>query len=139
MASRYPLNLPLDLKRAAEQIARQQGISLNQLILWSVAEKVSELQAGLDDPRHPHVAYRRGAAGIPAPILRGTSVRVQTLVIANERWGESTQTIAKEYSLLEAVVVDALAFYQDHRQEIDLQIRLEENLEQQHAAPQAAS
>jgi predicted HicB family RNase H-like nuclease len=44
--TRYALNLPPALKREAEQIAKQQGISLNQFILWSVAEKVGALSQG---------------------------------------------------------------------------------------------
>lgn len=33
MATRYPLNLPAELKQAAFQLAKQQGISLNQFFL----------------------------------------------------------------------------------------------------------
>ena len=44
MSGRYSLNLPVDLKRDAEQVAEQHGISLNQLILWSLAEKVTTLK-----------------------------------------------------------------------------------------------
>ena len=58
--SRYPLNLPADLHQAAAKIAQQQGISLNQFILWSVAEKVGELRRSLDDPTFPGIAYRVG-------------------------------------------------------------------------------
>ena len=50
MTGRYAVNLPLELKKEAEALAKQQGVSLNQFILWSVAEKVSALKAGLDDP-----------------------------------------------------------------------------------------
>ena len=67
-----PLNLPVQLKTAAEQYATQQGISLNQFILWAVSEKVGELKQQLDDPAFPHVTYRRGASGRPMPALRGS-------------------------------------------------------------------
>jgi hypothetical protein len=36
--SRYALSLPQQLKQKAEELARQQGVSLNQFILWAVAE-----------------------------------------------------------------------------------------------------
>lgn len=39
--TRYALNLPVDLKREAEEMAKKQGVSLNQFIMWSVAEKSS--------------------------------------------------------------------------------------------------
>jgi uncharacterized protein (DUF433 family) len=139
MASRYPLNLPLDLKRKAEQIAKQQGVSLNQFILWSVSEKVAEYKSALDDPRFPYVAYRRGASGIPMPVVRGTGIRVQTIAIAHHKWGESGDIIAKEYGLSQAAVADALAFFDAHRSEIELHIRLEEELEKQHDQTEAAS
>ncbi|MEZ4609917.1 MAG: hypothetical protein R2838_06660 [Caldilineaceae bacterium] len=37
--ARYALNMPVQLKRDAERIAAEQGVSLNQLILWALAEK----------------------------------------------------------------------------------------------------
>jgi predicted HicB family RNase H-like nuclease len=52
--SRYALNLPVQLKQEAEQWAAKQGVSLNQFILWAVAEKVGALKQQLDDvPRTP--------------------------------------------------------------------------------------
>ena len=38
--ARYSLNLPADLKSEAEKWAAEQGVSLNQFILWAVAERV---------------------------------------------------------------------------------------------------
>ena len=63
--ARYPLSLPEQLKDQAEQIAKSQGVSLNQFILWAVAEKVGAFQPGLNDPDFPGIEYRRGAAGAP--------------------------------------------------------------------------
>ena len=77
--ARYPLNLPAQLKKEAEEWAAAQGISLNQFILWAVAEKVGALKQQLDDPAFPRVTYRRGASGQPVPVLRGTGIRVQTV------------------------------------------------------------
>ena len=65
MSSRYPLNLPFDLKQAATQLAKQQGISLNQFFYWSTSEKVSELKTSLDDPLFPLITYRRGGIWHP--------------------------------------------------------------------------
>jgi hypothetical protein len=43
--NRYLLTLPVALKREAEALAKEQKISLNQFILWAVAEKVGALRA----------------------------------------------------------------------------------------------
>jgi len=131
--ARYPLNLPARLKHEAERWASNQGVSLNQFILWAVAEKVGALNQGLDDATFPHVTYRRGAGGQPTPMLRGTGVRVQTVVVATQAWELSPAQIAAEYDLTEAQVQDALAFYEAHRQEIEAGIAAEEALEETRA------
>ena len=126
---RYPLNLPIQLKREAEQWASEQGVSLNQFIMWAVAEKVGALSQGLDDPEFPNITYQRGAAGVPTPILRGTGIRVQTFVIAKTVWEADPAEIAENYGLSESQVQEALAFYQSHQREIDQAIAHEQALE----------
>jgi uncharacterized protein (DUF433 family) len=125
--TRYALNLPNRLKRDAERLAKEQGVSLNQFILWSVAEKVGGLLQGLDDASFPNVTYRRGASGSLSPVLRGTGIRIQTIVIAAEN--RSPQEIAKDYDLTEPQVQEALSFYEVHRAEIDAFIQAEAALE----------
>ena len=71
--ARYPLNLPTMLKEDAELYAAEQGVSLNQFILWAVSEKIGSLRQRLDDPQFPHVTYKRGVYG-PTPVLRGRCV-----------------------------------------------------------------
>jgi uncharacterized protein (DUF433 family) len=126
--ARYPLNLPPDLKRTAESLAEVQGISLNQFILWALAEKVGALAQRLDDPAYPHVTYRRGAAGVPTPVVRGSGVRVQSLAIAARRWGLTPQQLAGEYGLTMAQIDGALAFAAAHEREIELALAAEEAL-----------
>ena len=128
--SRYPLSLPVQLKQEAEMLATQQGVSLNQFILWAVAEKVGALSQKLDDPAFPQITYRRGAAGIPAPVLRGTRIQVSTLAVMNQEWGWSPDRIAAEYGLSEPQVAEGLAFYEVHRAEIDADLAADETLEQ---------
>lgn len=41
--STYPLRLPRSIKAAAENLARAEGISMNQFIATAVAEKLSVL------------------------------------------------------------------------------------------------
>jgi uncharacterized protein (DUF433 family) len=131
--ARYPLNLPVRLKQEAEQWAAEQGISLNQFILWSVAEKIGALKQHLDDPAFPRVTYRRGPAGQPVPSLRGTGIRIQTLVVMAEQWGMSPDEIASEYGLTSAQVQEALTFAEAHRTEIDAALAAERAAEQAHA------
>jgi uncharacterized protein (DUF433 family) len=114
--TRYVLNLPDALKRDAELLAKEQGISLNQFILSSVAEKVGTLlQAEGDDSNFPSVTHRRGAYGVLSPVLRGTGIRVQAIVMASENM--SPAEIAVDYDLTVAQVQKALNFYRAHRAE----------------------
>jgi uncharacterized protein (DUF433 family) len=132
MATRYPLNLPSELKKEAAVLARQQGVSLNQFFLWSISEKVSELKTSLDDPRFPHITYRRGTSGIPTPVIRGTGIRVQTVAISHFQWNETAEALAADYSVPVDMIRNALDFYQAHKEEIDAMIRIEREIEQQH-------
>lgn len=125
--TRYALNLPEKLKRDAERLAKEQGVSLNQFILWSVAEKVGGLLQELDDPNFPNITYRRGASGSLSPILRGTGIRVQTIVLANQN--STPKEIAEDYDLPPMQVQEALGFYEAHRAEIDAHIQAEAALE----------
>lgn len=125
--TRYALNLPNDLKKDAERLAKQQGVSLNQFILWSVAEKVGGLMQGFDDPEFPNITYRRGASGTLSPILRGTGIRVQTIALASR--DNTPAEIAEDYDLPPTQVQEALGFYNAHRVEIDAHIQAETALE----------
>jgi hypothetical protein len=40
----YPLRLPLSIKKAAERLAREDGVSLNQWIASAVAQKVGVVE-----------------------------------------------------------------------------------------------
>ena len=137
--ARYALNLPVQLKRDAERLAAEQGVSLNQFILWAIAEKVGSLAAMLDDNAYPRITYRRGASGVPQATLRESGIRVQTIVIAADSWSMSPQEIAAEYDLPVGQVNEALAFYDAHRPEIDTHIQFEQSLEDAARSPQAAS
>ncbi|HSN74480.1 MAG TPA: DUF433 domain-containing protein [Anaerolineae bacterium] len=127
--ARYPLSLPNQLKQDAETLAASQGISLNQFVLWAVAEKVGDLRSQLSDPTFLRITYRRGASGQPRPVLRGTNLRVQTIAVASTHWGLSSAQIADEYGISRMLVEEALMFYQNHRAEIDAAIAAEEALE----------
>jgi hypothetical protein len=42
--STYPLRLPKSVKAAAEKLAREEGISMNQFVATAVAEKLAVLR-----------------------------------------------------------------------------------------------
>jgi uncharacterized protein (DUF433 family) len=126
--TRYALNLPSKLKQEAEELASRQGVSLNQFIMWSVADKVASLQHGLDDPKFPGITYKRGTSGSITPVLRGSGLRVQTLVVDMQQ-GLSPEQIADEYELEVTRVKEAQAFYDAHRAEINASIQAEQGLE----------
>lgn len=126
--ARYSLNLPQQLKQSAEEWAARQGVSLNQFILWAVSEKVGSLAQKLDDPEFPNITYRRGASGIPTAVLRGTGIRVLTIVVASTAWEMSPEAIAEDYDLTLKQVEEALAFCQSHRAEIEAQMAYEQQL-----------
>jgi len=127
--SRYALSLPIQLKKEAEEAAARQGISLNQFILWSLAEKLGMLRSQVDDPDFTHITYRRGASRRPIPVLSGTGIRVQAIVTAAEQWGLSPAEIAEQYGISETQIREAQAFYAAHRSEIDADIQSESALE----------
>lgn len=60
------------------------------------------------------------------PRLAGHRITVQNIVIWHERMGLSADEIAAEYNLTLSEVYAALAYYYDHRAEIDESIRADE-------------
>jgi uncharacterized protein (DUF433 family) len=128
----YSLNFPNELKQQAENLASQQGIPLEAFILDAIAEKVNSLKGQRNEPTFAHVTYRNSASGQLIPILRGTNLRVQTVVIAAQQWGLSSNQIAAEYDLNAEQIDEALVFYHAHREEIDHAIAAEQAIEAAH-------
>jgi len=125
--TRYALNLPIKLKSEAEELASQQGISLNQFIMWAVSEKVSSLHQAIDDPNFPGITYRRGASGWVTPVIRGTGIRIQTIILEG-KMGLGVEEIASEYGLNKNQIREAQAFYNAYRTEVDASIQIEQEL-----------
>lgn len=65
-----------------------------------------------------HIESTPGIAG-GKPRIAGHRITVQNIVIWHERMGKSADEIATEYDLTLADVYAALAYYFDHRSEID--------------------
>jgi uncharacterized protein (DUF433 family) len=62
-------------------------------------------------------------------VIRGTGVRVQTIVV-DTQMGMKPEQIAAEYELDMNRIREAQAFYNAHRPEIDASIRVEQELEE---------
>ena len=105
------------------------GVLAGIALLWrhAKAEKMGGLLQGLDDYEFSEITYRRGASGSFAPVLRGTGMRVQTIIMAAQN--NSPAEIAEEYDLTQSQVREALGFYEVHRAEIDASIQAEAALE----------
>ncbi len=74
-----------------------------------------------------HIEATPGVAG-GKPRIAGHRITVQDIVVWHERLGLSADEIATEYGLSLADVYAALAFYYDHREDIDQAIRSDEQL-----------
>lgn len=46
--STYPLKLPASVKAAAQRLAKEDGVSLNQFIASAVAEKIGAVESAAD-------------------------------------------------------------------------------------------
>ncbi len=57
--STYPLKLPLSTKKAAQRLAKEDGVSLNQWIATAVAEKVGVIETAAEFFK----ARAKGASG----------------------------------------------------------------------------
>ena len=68
-----------------------------------------------------HLEITPGIAG-GKPRIAGHRITVQNIAIWHERMGKSADEIAEEYDLTLGDVYAALAYYFDHRDEIDRSI-----------------
>ncbi len=127
--TQYSLNLPPKLQQEAEKYATDQGITLDNLIIWAIAEKIGSLKQNLDDNNFPDIVYSRNQEGAMIPKLRATNIQVKTLVIAVKNWQLTPQKVAHEYGISEEQVKNIMAFYEQNHEEIDTAIATDKVLE----------
>lgn len=72
--------------------------------------------------RDNHIELTHGVAG-GKPRIAGRRITVQNIVVWHERMGKSADEIATEYDLTLADIYAALAYYFDHRAEMDEAMR----------------
>jgi hypothetical protein len=106
ITSNYALRLPASLKKAVEEVAREDGTTLNQFIVSAVAEKLSALKTA--DYFAEHAArgarrHRRGASHFEAAWRRAPAIgrrgseRISERGVANRilrSWPRSHRWIA---------------------------------------------
>ncbi len=76
----------------------------------------------MDMVSNEHIEITPGVAG-GKPRISGHRITVQNVVVWHERMGKTADEIATEYDLTLADVYAALAYYFDHRAEMDESIR----------------
>ena len=74
-----------------------------------------------------HIELTPGVVG-GRPQIAGRRIAVQHVAVWHERIGQSAEEIAAEHDLSLADVYAALAYYHDHRDEIDAAIREDASL-----------
>jgi uncharacterized protein (DUF433 family) len=126
------LNLPNDLQKQIEKYTSNQGISFEQFVIWALAEKIGVLSQFNDDLNFPNIVYQKGVSGQNIAKIKNTGIRVQTIIIASQKWGLSVEQIAQEYDLTTKQIEEALAFYKIHQEELDHNIIQEQSLEKYH-------
>ncbi len=57
------------------------------------------------------------------PHLAGTRITVEDVIVMHNRLGQSLEEIAGKYDLSLAAVYSAMAYYYDHRDEVDRRIQ----------------
>lgn len=67
------------------------------------------------------------------PVIRGTGIRVRTIVGAIRSWNMSPAAMAEDYDLSAEQIAEALAFYEAHRGEVESSLSEERLLEEAHA------
>ena len=123
----------MTLKELQEQVLQlplKDRWQLVQQLLGSIQQETLGIGLPLPDRQvFPRIQYRTGSSGQANSNIKGTGIRVQTIVIAKTDWGWDMSKIAEEFDLSPAQVSEALRFYQAHKAEIDDVISAEVALE----------
>ena len=72
---------------------------------------------------YPHIVFK--TTGVP--MIAGTRIKIQVIATANQSWGLSPEQILCDYEgLTMGQIHSALAYYWDHKEELDRQIKEDE-------------
>lgn len=110
------------VKELANQITEMRH-KVNEL--QTRVAKIEKGEVGKIRTDHPYIVRVQGVCG-GRPIIEGTRITVK-LIVGWVRLGMTTAEIATEYPHLSTVqIADALAYYQDHPEEIEAEFAEEE-------------
>ena len=70
----YPLKLPMSVKKAAQRLAKEDGVSLNQWMAVAVAEKIGDVETAAEFFRK-RAGTVKGAAGLRKYLQNAPKVR----------------------------------------------------------------
>jgi uncharacterized protein (DUF433 family) len=79
----------------------------------------------MTDVLAPHIEIKQGELG-PKPRIAGKGINISALATWHLKQGMSVDDLVREYKLTPAEVHAGLAYYYDHREEIEEQMRREE-------------
>ncbi|WP_091115960.1 ribbon-helix-helix protein, CopG family [Geodermatophilus dictyosporus] len=122
MSSPRSVRLSDDVLRRLADLAGRRGVSVSSTI-----ERL--LDEALRREAHPGITFRDGASGRRAGLIEGPDVDevIRTLrAVQEERPADVVATVAETMSLSPAQVAAAVAYYADHRDEIDARITANE-------------
>ena len=96
------------------EIDKMERARANSTGLYKTDAEGNIIQSG-----YPHIVFKNTGA----PMIEGTRIKVQVIAIDNQRWGLSPEQILEGYAgLTLGEIYSALAYYWDHKDEIDQQI-----------------
>lgn len=107
--------LPEPLFERVVERAQENSISPEKFVIDVLSSQL--------EPQHAYVEIVRGAGGA-RPVVRGTRTGVDTIV-GYSRVGYSPKEIADDIlpHLKLAEIYDALSYYEDHRQDVDIMMK----------------
>ena len=110
------------VKELTNQIAEMRHLVYE---LQTRVAKIEQGKVGIIRTDHPYIVRVQGVCG-GRPIIEGTRITVK-LIVGWVRLGMTAAEIAAEYSHLStAQIADALAYYEDHPEEINAEFAEEE-------------
>ena len=110
-----PSGKQFDVQAELDRVEKLKAASIG---LYKTDADGNVIQSG-----YPHIVFKNTGA----PMIEGTRIKVQVIAIAHTSWGLGPKGIRREYpSLTLGEIHSALAYYWDHKEDIDQQIADEE-------------
>ena len=106
-----PSGKQFDVQSELDRIEKLKAASTG---LYKTDSEGNVIQSG-----YPHIVFKNTGA----PMIEGTRIKVEVIAITHTSWGLGPKGIRREYpSLTLGEIHSALAYYWDHKEDIDQQI-----------------